>query len=150
MNSDVRWTCSKCGSDKVQLAVWYKPKTGEVGEPVFDHPVPSITVFWCDDCEEEHPLDAAVVEPKPFDFEQLRSHANTWARANVGCSVELVGVKDGVATFRMVDDDGEETSSVTVRHAGAFLGRQMLEITDQDGGVLVEAFGDALARALYV
>lgn len=51
-----KWVCAKCGSDKVQLAMWVRPNTGKILEPVFDHPVPAVTAFWCDECDAEHEL----------------------------------------------------------------------------------------------
>lgn len=53
-----KWACGACGSDKVQMAMWVKPNTGEIVEPVFDHPVPhlKVTAFWCDECNEEREL----------------------------------------------------------------------------------------------
>ena len=91
-----------------------------------------------------------------MDFEKLEDQANIWAQANLDCKVVLVGTQadretpGGVAVFNMVDDEGEVTGSVTVRDGGIFGGRQMMEVKDDDGWILCEAFGDMLARILYV
>jgi len=55
--TEKKWTCRTCGSDVVQLAMWVKPNTGEVLEPLFDHVVPKVTAFWCDDCNTEREVD---------------------------------------------------------------------------------------------
>lgn len=52
-----RWKCSQCGSEDVQLAMWVKPNTGDVLEPVFDHPLPAVTAFWCGACDAERELE---------------------------------------------------------------------------------------------
>ena len=90
-----------------------------------------------------------------LDFEEMRAQASAWAYSNVGCKVVLVGAAaryEGppVATFRMVDEDGEETGEVDVKDAGTFLGRQMMFVMDSNGEVICEAFGDMLARLLYM
>lgn len=91
-----------------------------------------------------------------MDIEDLRTQANAWAKNNVGCSVELVSIHDqedgspSVATFRMVDEDGEETARVDVKDAGTYLGRQMMFLMDEEGDMVCEAFGENIARLLYV
>lgn len=91
------------------------------------------------------------------DWAKLAEEAHRWARYEIDCSVVLERVEDpGVATFRMVDDDGEDCGDVAVRYAGSAVlpGREkpvhLIAVDDGKGEVVVQALGEMVARMLYV
>jgi len=89
-----------------------------------------------------------------LNIEDLRLQADTWAKNNLSCQVELISssVQGGteVATLRMVDDDGEETAQVDIKDAGTYMNRQMMFLIDSEGEMVCEAFGETVARFLYI
>lgn len=46
--------CSNCGSDQVQMVVWYRPNTKEVVDEYGDGY--DVQNCWCDVCEEHYEL----------------------------------------------------------------------------------------------
>jgi hypothetical protein len=65
--------CSECGGSNVEVAVWYSPNTGHVGEEFHDYNYQKeFSAGWCHDCEEH----VNVVDLEcPFQFDILEDEA---------------------------------------------------------------------------
>ena len=85
-----------------------------------------------------------------LNFEELRLNADAHAGNAFDCKVELeLDEDEGVGTYILYDDSGNELARRDVTDAGQYLNRQMISLREDDGECLVEAFGDVLARLLW-
>ncbi len=77
-----------------------------------------------------------------LDLDKIRLQANAYA-STYDCKIDRVDT-----TFTMSDEDGT-TSQMTVTDGGEYKGRQMMVVKDDEGEMLIEAFGQLLAKIMY-
>jgi len=78
-----------------------------------------------------------------FDPGKIQLQANAYA-STLGCKVAREG-----ETFTMTDEENVVTNRVVVKDGGLYKGRQMMAVTDDEGEMLLEAFGQLLAKIMW-
>lgn len=84
-----------------------------------------------------------------LDFKKLLDAMGATAHAFDAKVVLELDEEEQVGTYVMTDEDGDEVARVDVTDAGTYRNRQMMSVTDEDGTVMMEPFGDVLAKVMW-